>query len=183
MPDWQKSAEDLLLQRAQDGDAEAYGQLYEHYAPAVFRFLHAHLSERPEVEDLTAEVFLRVWRTLPRYQDRGLPFAAYLFRVAHNALIDFYRQTRRKNESSLDPDDPIRDHQPGPAEQTASNLEGQQLRQTLERLSPDYREVLTLRFLSELTPEETAGVMGRSVGAVRVLQHRALAALRSIMET
>lgn len=171
-----------LLKTAQGGDADAFGELYERYAPRVFRYLYAHLGNRQDAEDLTEEVFLRVWRTLPKYQEQGVPFLAFLFRVAHNALIDYYRHGSRPGQEVSIEEMALTEHGPGPGEAVMTLLEHQQLRQTLMKMREDYRTVLVLRFLSELTPMETAQVMGRSAVAVRVLQHRALTALRSMME-
>jgi len=171
-----------LIRSAQDGNAEAFGELYGRYAKAIFRFLASHLSDPMDAEDLTEDVFLRVWRSLPGYSDKGVPFLAYLFRVARNALIDHYRQNDKfKGQVSLD-NITLRDKGLGPGESVSATLEREEIHHTLDKLRKDYRNVLVLRFLVELSPAETAEVMGRSPGAVRVLQHRALAALRKLME-
>jgi len=182
MPDWQEFEDRQLIHAAQGGEAEAFGELYERYAERVFRYLFAHLSNRMDVEDLTEEVFLRVWRSLPRYKERGVPFLAFLYRIAHNVLVDHYRRAERATPQVALNDLPIRDQAPGPGEMVMMEIDHQELRAMLGRLRADYRKVLALRFLSGLTPDETAEVMGRSAGAVRVLQHRALAALRKLME-
>jgi RNA polymerase sigma-70 factor (ECF subfamily) len=171
-----------LLTTAQGGDADAFGEIYERYAPRVYRYLYAHLGNRLDAEDLTAEVFLRVWRKLPNFQEQGVPFLAFLFRVARNALIDHYRRVNKPNQEVSIEDIVLTDREPGPGEMVMTLLDHQQLRQTLMQMREEYRTVLVLRFLSELTPDETAQVMGRSSGSVRVLQHRALAALRNILD-
>jgi len=183
MPDqeWQDSNEINLLRAARSGDDEAFGQLYEIYAPQVFRFLYTHLNNRMDAEDLTEEVFLKAWRAMPAYRERGNPFAAFLFRVARNTLTDYYRRERRARIFQLgetDPPDPKAD----PSERVAAGLEQSETRRMLAELRKDYRDVLTLRFYGGLSCEQTAAVMDRSPGAVRVLQHRALAALRKLME-
>jgi RNA polymerase sigma-70 factor (ECF subfamily) len=179
--DHQPMADHLLLSSAKEGDAEAFGVLYERYADRVFRYLFAHIDNRLDAEDITEDVFLRVWRSLPNYREQGVPFLAFLFRIARNALIDHYRRSNPvKGQVSID-DMALRDHNPGPGESAMSSLEREELRESLEQLREDYRTVLVLRFLSELSPEETAQVMGRSQGAVRVLQHRALASLRTML--
>jgi len=172
-----------LIKRAQRGDPHAFGELYECHAPVIFRYLFAHLDSRMDAEDLTGEVFLKAWQYLPKYKEHGVPFLAFLFRIAHNVLIDHYRQSSRqesktpeeldgyKQESSVEPIDMV-----------GLQLEHQAVLRVLSKLRPDYQTVLTLRFISELSPEETSQVMDRSVGAIRVLQHRALAALRENIE-
>ena len=167
-----------LLNKAQHGDTEAFGQLYQRHAPAVFRYLFAHLGNRLDAEDLTNEVFLRAWQSLPRYKERGNPLLAFLFRIAHNALVDQYRRSSAAGGSPAELGAYLPDEHPGPAELLSAGFEQQELLRLLGRLRADYRTVLTLRFVSDLSPDETARVMQRSPGAVRVLQHRALEALR-----
>ena len=174
----QLDEEHQLLKAAQQGEVEAFGLLYERHAAAIFRYLYAHLGSRPDAEDLTSEVFLRAWQSLPRYHQRGVPFRAYLFRVAHNALVDTYRRQRDDPRVSRDEDGDLASDQQSPAEVLSGKTERAELACILAELKDEYRTVLALRFLSQLSPVETAVVMQRSPGAVRVLQHRALEALR-----
>ncbi len=178
MPNRQFDDEQIIKQ-VKEGDAEAFGMLYEQYAEVIFRYVYSHLDGRLDAEDLTEEIFLRAWRALPKYDERGLPFTAFLFRIARNSLIDYYRQ--RKIVQSIE-DVELQSHEAGPEEAVEVRIENGNLRETLARLREDYRNVLIFRFLSGLSPEETAEVMQRSVGAVRVLQHRALSALKDLME-
>lgn len=171
-----------LITRAQDGSADAFGELYERHAPAILRYLYAHLDSRLDAEDLTGEVFLRAWQALPKYTERGIPFLAFLFRIARNALIDHYRRSRPPETSASDDYGlTLEDLNPGPAEVIGDRIEHEELINIMGQLREDYRTVLTLRFISELSPDETAQIMQRSPGAVRVLQHRALNALRSLL--
>jgi RNA polymerase sigma-70 factor (ECF subfamily) len=168
-----------LIRQAQNGDQHAFGDLYEAHAPAIFRYLFAHLENMMDAEDITGEVFLKAWQSLPRYSERGVPFLAFLFRIARNALVDHYRQNNHYEPKAPEELDGYKaDGKAEPAETVSNSLEHQQVLGVLAQLRPDYQSVLTLRFIGELSPEETARVMNRSVGAVRVLQHRALAALR-----
>jgi RNA polymerase sigma-70 factor (ECF subfamily) len=182
MSNWHEVDDIQLLKIAQEGNTEAFGAIYERYAEKVFRYLSAHLGSRLDAEDLTEEVFIRVWRSLPDYRERGSPFLSFVFRVARNALIDHYRRERRVVGQLSSDEVMIADHKPGPGEIVSEQMERQELREALEGLREDYRNVLILRFLSDLSPEDTAIAMGRSAGAVRVLQHRALAALRVRLE-
>lgn len=171
--------DEQVINRVKDGDAESFGVLYDQYAELIFRYVYSHLDNRLDAEDLTEEIFLRAWRALPKYDERGLPFSAFLFRIARNSLIDYYRQ--RKVVQSID-DIEIPSHEAGPEETVDTRIENNDLKKRITELREDYRNVLIFRFLSGLSPEETAQVMQRSVGAVRVLQHRALSALKEIME-
>ena len=171
-----------LLVLAKQGEAEAFSELYMRFAPPIFRFLFSHLDDRLDAEDLTEEVFLRLWRFLPQFQDQGVPLLAFLFKIARNALIDFYRKSGRAGGHMSIEENPIPDLQFDPGQSAMASLEHQEVRQTLNQLREDYRMVLALRFLSGLSPEETGEVMGRTPGAVRILQHRALSALRNLLE-
>ena len=170
-----------FIKQAQEGDSAAFGMLYERHSPAIFRYLYAHLSNRLDAEDLTEEVFLRVWRSLPRYREHGVPFIGLLFRVARNALIDFYRRSGHAAQDVNLEFVQAPDGRYDPGEVVVGALERQELQHMLGKLNEDYQTVLLLRFISELSPEETARAMGRTIGAVRVLQHRALTALRSMI--
>ena len=181
MPGWQDLDDYQLILMAKDGDTQAFGELYERHYQSVFRFLYAHLDNRQDAEDLMEEVFLSVWHSVSSYQEKGVPFIAFLFRVARNGLIDHYRRSKSSKLTTSIEDLPLRDHDPDPGEALITTLEHQEVRKVLEKLREDYRTVLVLRFLSELTPEETAEVMQRSAGAVRVLQHRALTAMRELL--
>lgn len=183
MPERQDVDDIQLIKEAQSGSSEAFGLLYERYAQVIFRFLYAHLSDRLDAEDLTEEVFLRVWRTLPKYREQGIPFVAYLFRVARNALIDQYRRSKAPENNLPLEENTIADTLHNPAEVVIQGMEKQEIRELLGLLREEYRTVLLLRFMGDLSPDETADVMGKSAGAVRVLQHRALGALRKLLDS
>lgn len=182
MPGWQDVDDIDLLKNAQDGEAEAFGELYERYAEPIFRFLYAHVDDRLDAEDLTEEVFLKVWRSVSNYRDQGIPFLAFLFKIARNTLIDHYRRSGKTEQPVSMEDITLQDDGADPGEEAIANLEHAEIRQLLNQLRDDYRTVLALRFLSDLSPEETALTMGRSPGAIRVLQHRAIAAVRNLLE-
>lgn len=171
--------DEQLIKKSKSGDAEAFGELYEQYAEVIFRYVYSHIQSRLDAEDLTEEIFMRAWKALPKYDERGLPFSAFLFRAARNSLIDFYRQ--HKTTQSIE-DLELQSSEPGPEESVSDRLSNIDLRSTLSELREDYRSVIIFRFLSGLSPEETAQAMQRSVGAIRVLQHRALSALKELLE-
>lgn len=179
MPDWQDIADAVLIQKAQQGHADAFGELYERYSVTIFRFVCLRLGSRQDAEDLTEEIFMRAWNNLAKYDERGVPFAAYLFQIARNALIDHYRKNRN-TLSSID-DVNLSGMDPDPEDSVAHKIEFQDLQKFMESLPEDYRNVLILRFLNGLSPEETAQMMNRSEGAVRVLQFRALTALKRLL--
>lgn len=182
MPERQHANEALLVERAKKGDSGAFGELYEFYAPLVFRFLFAHTNDRQDAEDLTEEVFLRVWEALPGFRLRGVPFGGYLFRVARNALYDHYRRDRKQFAPVELGYERADDGQPDPAESVPVRIRHGEIQDCLQQLRDDYRTVVAMRFLVGLSVEETAAAMGRSEGAIRVLQHRALCALKQLLK-
>jgi len=167
----------VLVSRAQQGDPTAFGELYEQYSPLLFRFLRRRVDGSDEiVEDLTEDVFVKVYEKLDRYVERGLPFTAWLYRIAHNHLVDFLRSRPRYTASSLDDVAEV-------AERSAPSafgrvLDQQALAPALARLTPEQRQAVELRFLEGLSVAETASTMDRSEEAVKKLQARALANLR-----
>jgi RNA polymerase sigma-70 factor (ECF subfamily) len=182
MLDWHDLDDNQLLKKAKEGEADAFGELYERHVNAVYRFLYARLDNRMDAEDFAGEVFMRAWHSLPSYNERGIPFLAFLLIVARNVLIDHYRRNGRSPQHVPIEDLQLSDANPDPGEILSLNSNHQELRQALDQLRDDYQEVLVLRFLSDLSPKETAQVMKRSTGAIRVLQHRALAAIRKALE-
>lgn len=184
MTDWHSLSEsELLTLVTQHSDQQAFGELYERHFTPIFRYVFARIESRFEAEDMTEEVFIKVWRAMPSYIQSGLPFSAFVFRVAQNTLIDYYRKTGRKLKSvSLDDDgNQLHELLANPIDVVNQRMEIKTLREALMQLNDDYRQVLVLRFLDGLSPQETAETMQRSEGAIRVLQHRALGALRKLL--
>jgi RNA polymerase sigma-70 factor, ECF subfamily len=166
-----------LVSRAQQGEAAAFAALYEEYSPLVFRFLRRRLAGTDEtIEDLTEDVFVKLYEKLDRYVDRGFPFAAWLYRIAHNCLIDYVRTLPRTTTSSLEAATEVTE--PGAARAYGQVLDRQTLEPALASLTPEQRQAVELRFLQGLSVAETAAIMGRSEGAVKKLQGRSLANLR-----
>ncbi len=166
------------VERAVQGDAEAIASLYRRYAPAIWRYLYYRLGDHEAADDLTSEVFLRVLRSLPRYRQRGRPFSAWLYRIAGARLVDHYR--RRRPTVPLEPE--TRAGRRGPEQEAERRLAAEELRQAMGQLKPAYQQVLFLRFVEGVSHAEVARLLERSEGAVRVLQFRALRALRQILE-
>jgi len=171
-----------LVRLAVAGDHHAFGVLYDRYSLSIYRFLCAQLSDPYEAENITSEVFLRAWQSLTTYQERGFPFSSYLFRIARNAVIDSHRKYRLRkiplDQARLETDQSLQ-----PAEIMAKDQEIGQLHQALLGLKELYRSVLILRFLVGLSNAEVSDILGRSEGAVRVLQYRALKKLKNELVT
>lgn len=164
---------------AAGGNAQAFGALYDRYHPEVLRYFRARVRGAEVAQDLTQQLFLRAWQAIPRYQDRGLPFAAWLFRMAHNLAVDYFRAHR--NTAPLDGVD-VASEQAGAAEGLIAGERSAHVQRALDRLSEDHRQVLILRFVLEKSAREIGLIMGRKEVTVRGLQYRALHALRAELE-
>ncbi|MCC7369912.1 MAG: sigma-70 family RNA polymerase sigma factor [Chloroflexi bacterium] len=166
-----------LVARAQQGDQLAFATLYEQYRPLVYRFLRRRLEGSDEVvEDLTEDVFVKLYEKLDRYVERGLPFTAWLYRIAHNQLVDYLRTLPRQNAQPLDAVAEMPERQT--TSEYSSVLDRHTLEPALARLTAEQRQAVELRFLQGMSVAETAATMGRSEEAVKKLQARALVNLR-----
>lgn len=172
--------DDELIVRARRGDADAFGDLYKRYLNAVYRYVLYRVNDVAEAEDLTETTFLKAWEALAGYRVHEAPFSAWLYRIAHNVMVDVYRA--HKDILSLDQQIALRDNAAGPEDRLDWRESVESLTEALGQLPAPYRQVLALRFISGLSHAETARVLGRSEEAVRVIQHRALSALRELLD-
>jgi RNA polymerase sigma-70 factor (ECF subfamily) len=170
-----------LIQRAVSGDPDAFATLYDLYVEQIYRFAFFRVGDEQTAEDLTSQVFLKAWDNLSSYQMRGLPFSAWLFRIARNNVIDYYRT--HKETTSLESDAVDK---PDPAaaidDKVERRLQAEEVHLALQQLTEDQRQVVTLRFIEGLSTDEVARILGKRQGAIRALQMRGLQALAEIME-
>ena len=169
-----------LVRRAQAGDSEAFSSLYRTHVQAVYRYLLLRVSDPPLAEDLTAEVFLRAVDALPRYAQRGLPFGAWLFRIAHDRWVDYYRQTVRRPTAELS--ESLMSELPSPSELAENSETTTALYRALNQLNDEQRDVIQFRFMEDWSLDQTARAMNKTVGAVKMLQQRALDTLRRLLQ-
>ena len=168
--------EESLVRRAQQNDQQALSRLYEEYFERVYRYVAIRVGNRLDAEDITSQVFIKVVQSLPSYKLRGLPFSAWLFRIARNQVIDHMRKHSVKIETTWI--EPLAISQEDPTKLAELNIAIDELVKALMLLTEAQREVIELRFAAELSIAETAGIMGKSEGAVKALQYSALVALR-----
>ncbi|MBA3944839.1 MAG: RNA polymerase sigma factor [Herpetosiphonaceae bacterium] len=170
------------ITQAQTGDRQAFAALYQHFADRLFRYLYARCADAALAEDLAAETWVHVAKSLPRFRFAKAPaetaFNAWLYTIARNLLIDTYRH-RSWSNLSLSPT--VVSREPPLDEQVLVQEEQQELHRALEQLPEDQREVLLLRFFGEHTTTEIMGIMGRGESAVKSLQFRALGALARLL--
>jgi RNA polymerase sigma-70 factor (ECF subfamily) len=169
-----------LVYRAIQRDQEAFGELYDRHVVRVYRHLYYMVGNQAEAEDLAAQTFLRAWEAIDRYQVRGAPFVSWLLRIAHNLGVSHLRS--KKESSQLHDgivDDKMRIDPESSYMQTADE---ELVREAILRLREEQRQVIMLRFIEDLDYREVAEIIGKSVAAIRVIQHRALNALRKQMK-
>ncbi|MCH7836120.1 MAG: sigma-70 family RNA polymerase sigma factor [Chloroflexi bacterium] len=171
--------ERAVVDAAKTGDEAALTELYRLYYPRVYRYILARMGNPYDAEDLTEEVFLRVLDAIERFQWREAPFSAWLFRIAHNAVISQRRKEGARGRSS-----PLIEALPvdsqGPEEMVENRLAINEIMKAAETLPEAQRRVIGLRFAAGLTVAETARAMGKGEGNVKVIQHKAIAKLREI---
>jgi len=172
-------SEQESLQRAREFDQSALSTIYDRYSPALYRYAARLLGNADTAEECVAEVFSRFLHALKNGSGPRDHLQAYLYRIAHNWITDQWRHPLPPNVP-LDPDLPA-DGAANPAQVIGRQWEQAQVRAALAQLTPDQRQVIVLKFVEDLGNEEVAAALGKPVGAVKSLQHRALAALRRVL--
>ena len=167
---------DRLVAEAQAGDPEAFGQIFDEFHGAIFRFVASRVGSPSDAEDLTQLVFVKAIEALPRYEARGVPFGGWLFRLARNTTIDYIR-THREHTDLADVTARASEDR-GPESITILRTDLDAVAAAIGQLTPDQREVISLRFFAGLSPREAGELMGRHEGTIRGLQFRAIEALR-----
>jgi RNA polymerase sigma-70 factor, ECF subfamily len=166
-----------LVEGAQRGDREALEELYLIHFDRIYSYLHLSVGNRHDAEDLTTQTFLKMLEAIGRFRWQSVPFSAWLFRIAHNLSIDHFRARRRVQTEGEVPEVPGMEE--SSAEDQAMDSLGQAgMLALIEQLSAEQRQVLTLKFLFGFANADVAGILGKTEGAVKSLQHRALASLQ-----
>jgi RNA polymerase sigma-70 factor (ECF subfamily) len=171
--------EESLIRRAQARDQVALTQLYEENFDRIYRYIVIKIGDRTEAEDMTQQVFLNAIQSIASYKSKGMPFSSWLYRIAHNQVVDHLRKKSRRILVPLDETLPANEDDPKHiAEQ---KIEIEQVVMASKELTAAQQEVISLRFGGELSIAEVAKAMGRSEGAVKALQHSAISALRKAL--
>jgi RNA polymerase sigma-70 factor, ECF subfamily len=177
LPEIEFNEEEVLSLASQD-DRDAFGQLYARYMDRIFNYVYYRTGNLHDAEDLTARVFQRAMNHIHNYTDRGVPFSAWLYRIAHNLVANWHRDRSRRQEIPLD-DLPVLptkgDH---PERNLLRSQEQEALLKLIRRLPPERQNLLILKFVENMSNAEIGAIMGRSEGAVKSLYHRTLLALR-----
>ncbi len=153
--------------------------LYEEYYDKIARYVHVHISNKEEAEDIAGEVFLKALESLKSYREQGVPMQGWLFRIAHNLTVDYLRKMNKRRTVPID--SVVLQGNDNPANTAEKNIEFERVTKAMKKLTTEQREVINLRFFGGLNSKEVGGVLGKSDGAVREMQRAAIEKLRGIM--
>ncbi len=170
-----------LIKHAQQGDLEAVAAIYSQHQPAVFTYIFYRVSDQDCAEDLTAEVFVRMLAKLAEYADQGRPLLSWLYTIARNLVVDYYRKTHERNSMPLK-ENLISSDIGHPVNETESQLAQECLARAMDQLTEEQRQVVLLKFVEERDIADVSLILGKNERAIRSLQHRALATLHRAMQ-
>jgi len=170
--------EEDVLTRAAQGDRDAFGMLYERYLDRIFNYVYYRTGNLHDAEDLTARVFQRAMNHIKNYTDRGVPFSAWLYRIAHNLVANWHRDRSRRQEIPINDVPVLPSRGDHPERNLVRSQEESTLLKLIRRLPPERQNLLILKFVENMSNAEIGKVMGRSEGAVKSLYHRTLLSLR-----
>ena len=173
------TATTVLVGQAAQGDTEAFGRLYDIFADRIYRHIYYRTGNPDDAKDLMQEVFTRAWQALPKYKNTKTPFLGWLFTIAHNRIIDYYRA--KKDYAYLTDDIIIPDHAPGPEKLAEVQFTQQAVRKAILQLPGDQQQVIILSFIEGFEYHEIAAALNKSEGNIRVIIHRALKKMRETM--
>ena len=166
-----------LVDRAQEGERDALEELYLLHFDRIYSYLHMSVGNRHDAEDLTTQTFLKMLEAIGRFRWRSAPFSAWLFRIAHNLAMDHFRAARRTQPEEEVPE-PAGSEEASAEEEAMHSIGRQSMLELIDRLSPEQQQVLTLKFVFNFPNAEVATILGKTEGAIKSLQHRALVSLQ-----
>ncbi len=180
--DWTTESESRLLQRAKAYDVDALAEIYDHYEARIYSYIYHRVGNQAVAQDLTSQVFLRVLEAIQHDRTWDSSFSGWLYRIAHNLVIDYYRRRGRATQVSFEHLPTLSAHAEGPEDAAERALVAERLRLAINRLTDEQAQVVTLRFLEGMSITEVAAVAGKTEGAIKALQYRAVSSLRRILE-
>lgn len=170
-----------IIEKAIKGEASAFGLLYDKYQPQIYRFIYLRVGHREEAEDLTHQVFLKTWGNISRYDFRGFPFSSWLYQIARNQVIDYYRT--KKVNITLESIVELKIENPSYSSVMDDNSDIEKVKKAIYQLNPQQQDVIILRFIEDFSLQETASVLDKTETAVKLLQHRAIKNLKKILDS
>jgi RNA polymerase sigma factor (sigma-70 family) len=166
-----------LVTQAISGDVEAFGELYTNHVTKIYRYIYYNVHDKEHAEDITQEVFLKAWKAIGSCRGKEKTFSSWLYRIAHNLIIDKLRKSQKQSSREAELPESIRDT----SDRMEISLEQRDLLKVIDVLSPNQRQVIVMKFIEEMDNREIAETMGKSTGAIRILQMRALETLRKTL--
>jgi RNA polymerase sigma-70 factor (ECF subfamily) len=170
-----------LVERAQRGDRDALEELYLIHFDRIYAYLHVSVGNRHDAEDLTTQTFLRMLESIGKFRWQSAPFSAWLFRIAHNLAMDHFRATKRIQLEETPPE-PDPDEHTSAEHDAFASIGRKSMLELINDLSPEQQQVLTLKFVFNFANAEAGTILGKTEGAIKSLQHRALATLQKQLE-
>ena len=174
----QKINLDELVQQAQEGDTQAFGTIYDELVKPVYRYIFYRVEESI-AEDLTEDTFLKVWQNLKSYKKTKYPFSSWVFRIAHNLVVDYYRKNHLTEEIDINTPDTAKTN--NPQHEISIKLTQIRLKKVIRHLPDNYQQVIILKYVNDLDNKEISATIGKSEATVRTIQFRALEKLRSML--
>jgi RNA polymerase sigma-70 factor (ECF subfamily) len=180
-PGLNEVTEENAVKRASEGDPEAFTFIYECYVSRIYSYIFYRIGSESDAEDITSRVFYRAFGHIGNYVDKGVPFSAWLYRIAHNLVANWHRDSHRRKEVPLEDQMELPAHIDHPERAMEKSQEMESLLKGIRQLSPDRQQLLILKFVEDYSNAEIGEIMGKSEGAIKSLYHRALIALREEM--
>lgn len=170
-----------LVEKAKNYDSNAFGKLYDVYYDKIYAFAYYKVGNRFEAEDIAEQVFLKALENISAFEWRGVPFSSWLFRIASNLVVDYYRSGKYELVDIDGHADLELDFSFSPEQSAIRELDRQQVVRALKNLTEEQQQVIAMRFIAGMSNEEVASAIDKNIGAVKALQHRALNALNKML--
>lgn len=185
MPEEESKNQDSAIEKfvilAQNGEQEAFGKIYDLLVDQIYRYVYYRVQGE-DVEDIVETVFLKTWENIKQYKAQKKSFSAWVFRIAHNLVVDHYRAFKDRVYEQLDPELPDHSRQHNPIKMAQANFNNDVLKRALSKMKKQYRDIILYKFINELSNSEIAEILGKSEGSLRILQFRALKILKQELE-
>jgi RNA polymerase sigma-70 factor, ECF subfamily len=173
-----KYSDDEVLKLASSGDQEAFGELYDRYIDKIYSYIYYRTGNKQDAEDIASKVFSRAMKHITNYQDRGVPFSAWLYRIAHNLVANWHRDNSRKQEVVLEDYNNLQSKSEYPESQVLRFEEEAAILKLIQQLPEDRQQLILLKFVEHYSNTEIGVIMGKTEGAIKSLYHRTLTFLR-----
>jgi RNA polymerase sigma-70 factor (ECF subfamily) len=170
-----------LVEKVQQGDKNAFGEIYDLLLDRVYRFIYFRTGNKEDAEDLTETVFIKIWKSIPSYENKGLPFEAWVFRITRNIVIDHYRTKKPKVTLNENLKDTLPDNKETPEDLLHNKMLKETIFTKIKLLPEAYKEIIILKFIEDKDNKEISDILEKPIDQVRVLQSRALKALKKLI--